>query len=569
MRHIRSLVSSKASILAPLGRDASVAAMLLREASISSITCSDLPEFHGSLGDDTCFAIVAEEALRSSDVSSLAAWLDAQPTWSDLPFIVLTHHGSAYHPDTRRIADLLGNVTLIERPFHPLTFISVAKTAYKGRQRQYEARSRIQELRESEERLEQRVAARSQELSEAHSAILAEMEHRQTAEQRLRQAQKMEMIGQLTGGVAHDFNNLLMAVISNLDLLRKRAFTDPTALRLIDGAVQGAQRGAALTQRLLAFARRQDLKIEPTDLKALADGMRELIERSVGSQVELVMQLRQDLPRVMIDANQVELAILNLAVNARDAMPNGGRLTIDVDDATADPPPGLEGGRYVRLLVSDTGIGMDSETLAKATEPFFYTKELGKGTGLGLSMVDGLARQLGGVLRLSSVVGRGTTAEFWLRATAMAVPETVVDAKLPPEPFVKKLTVLVVDDDPLVLMSTAMMVEDLGHEVVEVGSGREALEILQSGRKIDLVITDFSMPKMNGAELAKAVLEFDNRLPILLATGYAELPKGSDLTLVRISKPYEQKQLASAVAEALRFSSCSAQSTARYAKQNS
>jgi signal transduction histidine kinase len=519
--------------------------------------CPTLNELQASLSEDTCFAVIAEEALRSTDLRALSAWLDAQPTWSDLPFILLTHRseGSAFHPNTHRLSELLGNVTLIERPFHPLTFLSMARAAYKGRFRQYEARTLIEELRESEESLERRVAERTMELNEAHAAILAEMAQREQAEDKLRQSQKMEMIGQLTGGVAHDFNNLLMAVIGNLDLLRKRAPPDPTALRLIDGAMQGAQRGAALTQRLLAFARRQDLKIEPTDPAQLMQGMKNLIERSIGSQIELIMQIGPDLPPVMVDANQVELAALNLAVNARDAMPNGGQITIAIDHATSEETPGLPAGSFVRLAVIDTGTGMDSETLRKATEPFFSTKGLGKGTGLGLSMIHGLARQLGGALRLSSVVGHGTTAELWLPATTMPVAAHPTQGQVPAEAIAAKMTVLVVDDDVLISMSTALMVEDLGHDVVEVNSGSDALKILRSGRKIDLLITDFSMPKMNGAQLAKAAKEISPKLPVLLATGYAELPGGSDPGFPRIGKPFQQEQLAAAVADAIRASS--------------
>lgn len=552
MHHISSSSSCKALILAPLGRDAAVAARLLREAGVVSAICPSLHDLQACLGDDTCFAVIAEEALQSADLRALAAWLDAQPMWSDLPVIVLTHHsdGTSFHPDRQRLAELLGNVTLIERPFHPLTFLSLARTAYKGRLRQYEARARIEELRESEESLERRVAERTDELNRAHAAMLAEIAQREQAEEKLRQLQKMEMIGQLTGGVAHDFNNLLMAVIGNLELLRKRLPCDTTVQRLIDGAMQGARRGASLTQRLLAFARRQDLKIEPTDIALLLQGMKDLIERSLGSQIELIFRIEPDLQPVLVDANQVELAILNLAVNARDAMPNGGLLTIVVDRGSPDLPTGLAAGPFVRLAVVDTGTGMDAETLGKATEPFFSTKELGKGTGLGLSMIHGLARQLGGALRLSSELGRGTTAELWMPATSEPVAAPAPGVHQPGERPSSRLTVLVVDDDVLISMSTALMVEDLGHEVVEVNSGAQALEVLRSGRKIDLLITDFSMPKMNGALLAKAAKEIDPRLPVLLATGYAELPLGLDPGVPRIGKPYQQDQLAAAVAEA-------------------
>jgi signal transduction histidine kinase len=514
------------------------------------------------LGDGISFVIVAEEAMRTSDLRSVTAWVRAQPPWSDLPFIVLSlrHGGSASHEAAARLSELLGNVTLLERPFHPRTFVSVAATAMKGRQRQYEARASIAALRESEERLvrlnetlEQRVAERTAELERAHAAVVAEMNQREQAEEKLRQAQKMEMIGQLTGGVAHDFNNLLMAVVGNLALLRKHSIADAKAIRLIDGALQGAQRGASLTQRLLAFARRQDLKIEPVDTVQLVRGMSELMERSIGKEIELVLDLAAKLPPVLVDANQIELALLNLVINARDAMAEGGSLDVRVDERSGDTQSGLPHASYVRFVVEDSGCGMDATTLARATEPFFSTKELGKGTGLGLSMVHGLAVQLGGTLRLSSQVGVGTRAELWLPVTTQAVEHPLSESAIVDVDGVGRLTVLVVDDDALIAMSTVSMVEDLGHDVIEAHSASRALEILSNGSSIDLMITDFSMPKMNGAQLAKAARELRPDLPIVLATGYAELPSGFDEDLPKISKPYQQDQLAVAISSALRM----------------
>jgi len=542
-------------VLAPHGRDADVAGKLLQDAGIPSTVYPNVVAFQNTLDEGIYFAVVAEEAIRSADLRAISAWVGSQPAWSDLPFIILTRRsdGAQYHPDTARLTELLGNVTFLERPFHPLTFVSVARSAYKGRCRQYEARARIEELRESKQHLEERVTERTAELSRAHAAVLAEIAQREQAEEKLRQSQKMEMIGQLTGGVAHDFNNLLMAVIGNLDLLLKRIPSDLKSIRLVEGAMQGAQRGAALTQRLLAFARRQDLKLEPTDMLALLRGMHDLIERSIGREIELAMDLPEGLPSVLVDANQIELAILNLAVNARDAMPKGGHLTIAIGAADADEQSGLASGRYVRVSVIDTGIGMDEQTLAKATEPFFSTKEVGKGTGLGLSMIHGLARQLGGALRLSSKAGSGTKAELWLPATnrpAVDLRESKKERSA--ESNGSKITVLVVDDDALIAMSTTMMVEDLGHDVLEVNSGSQALDILRAGKHVDLLITDFSMPKMNGAQLAKAVKEIQPDLPILLATGYADLPAGTNPDLPRIGKPFQQGQLASAIAEILR-----------------
>ncbi len=382
------------------------------------------------------------------------------------------------------------------------------------------------------------------------AAFFREMTERRRAEEQLRQAQKMETIGQLTGGVAHDFNNLLAAIQGNLELLRKRLPDDPQIRRFIDGALQGAQRGASLTSRLLAFARRQDLKPEATDLSQLLDGMRGLMERSLGPLIAIDVAVEPDLPPARVDANQLELAILNLAVNARDAMPDGGRLEIDLRQLDgSDSGLGLTGG-YLRLAVRDTGVGMDEKTLKSAIEPFFSTKELGKGTGLGLSMVHGLAVQLGGALHLKSTVGEGTTAELWLPVAVLPVkevPPVLSEQTLAPPP---SSVILVVDDDALINMSTVDMVQDLGHTVLEAYSGKEALQILGSQR-VDALITDYAMPGMTGVELANRARELHPGLPILLATGYADLPSGTTTDLPRLAKPYQQTELATQISRLL------------------
>jgi len=531
-----------------------VAEQLLRAAGVDEIArCDDAVGFLAALGEDKSFAVATEESLGMADLRGIGDWVASQPSWSDLPFVILTRHGGGVerNPAAARLAEILGNVTLLERPFHPTTFVSVARTALKGRQRQYEARARLRELRALNETLEERVAERTKELSEAHQEVLAEIEQRERAEDQLRHAQKMEMIGQLTGGVAHDFNNLLMAVIGNLDLLRKQVADDSRAMRYIDSAMQGAQRGAALTQRLLAFARRQDLRVEPKNLIDLVRGMTGLLERSLGTKVELRLDLPTRLPSALVDANQIELALLNLAVNARDAMPEGGVLTVKLDlregNSSSDLPP----GRYVCLSVRDTGTGMDAETLRRAAEPFFSTKELGKGTGLGLSMIQGLAVQLKGALRMASEPGRGTVAELWLPVTSRAETPAEPEAAPAADDEARNLTILVVDDDFLISMSTVDMLEDLGHRVLEANSGERALEILDKDQ-VDLLITDYAMPKMTGAELASRARDLRPDLPILLATGYAELPQGSDLNLPRLAKPYQQRDLEAEIAKVLK-----------------
>jgi CheY-like chemotaxis protein len=341
-----------------------------------------------------------------------------------------------------------------------------------------------------------------------------------------------------------------MAVLANLELLRKHLPSDQRTARLFDSALQGVQRGTALTQRLLAFARQQDLQLEPRNLGDVIRGMSDLIERAVGAGIEVRMDLPPSVPAALIEANQIELALLNLVVNGRDAMPDGGMLTIAVDQVEGTVGD-LPRGSYVRLSVIDTGHGMSDETLRKAADPFFSTKELGKGTGLGLSMVHGLALQLGGLLRLTSQVGRGTRAELWLPTTT-AAPQKRAEIAAQNVEDVPTMTILVVDDDPLISMSTVDMLEDLGHRVLEANSGERALEILKDVQQVDLMITDYSMPKMNGMELATTAREMRPDLPILLATGYAELPASPAIDLPRIDKPYHQERLAAAIAMTVR-----------------
>jgi PAS domain S-box-containing protein len=371
------------------------------------------------------------------------------------------------------------------------------------------------------------------------------------AREALMMSQKMETIGQLTGGVAHDFNNLLAAVLGSLELLKKRLpSSDPKTQRLVDNAMQAALRGASLTQRMLAFARKQDLRPAVVDVRELVRGMTSLLKFEPGIRVETLFPI--DLPKVKVDANQLELAVLNLAVNARDAMPDGGLITIAAREEQDDG--GLPTSGYIALSVSDTGCGMDDETLKHAQEPFFTTKGVGKGTGLGLSMVHGLAEQSGGRLVLKSRPGEGTTADIWLPiAEETAVPEPPrVEAPAPLPLASRRLSVLVVDDDLLVLENTAAMLEDLGHTVVEARSGEEALALLRRTRTVDLVVTDYAMPGMTGLQLANAVASERPGTVILLSTGYAELPSDARSSLQRLSKPFDQAALAKAIEAVMR-----------------
>lgn len=369
------------------------------------------------------------------------------------------------------------------------------------------------------------------------------------------QSQKMEAIGQLTGGIAHDFNNLLMVILGSLELVGKRLPDDPKIESLIGNAKQAAERGTALTQRMLAFARRQDLEFSPVDVTGLVRDMMDLLQRSLGPSVSVETRFPLKIGVVLADPNQLEMALLNLAVNARDAMPDGGTITIGAreEKVMAGSSSGLQAGRYVCLSVTDTGEGMDKATLTRAMEPFFTTKGIGRGTGLGLSMVHGMMEQTNGRFVLKSEQGKGTVAELWIPiAKEMRAESQAASAAKGGDEVVRPLVVLAVDDDGLVLMNTAMMLEELGHKVFEATSGKQALDILRREEAVDLVITDHAMPQMTGVQLATAIKDERPGLPIILATGYAELPPGSEIGLPKLAKPFRQQELSQAVSAIMR-----------------
>ena len=537
--------SFTALILAPVGRDAAVAAGMLREAQIASLICPDIECLASELPNGVGFVLVTEEALLGRDLRRLRAWIDDQPEWSDLPFVLLTHKGGGLerNPEAGRLLDTLGNVTFLERPFHPTTLVSLARAALRARLRQYDAQARLEELQQSEDRLrtanetlEMRVAERSRE----HELALA----------KLHQAQKLETLGQLTGGVAHDFNNLLTPVIGNLDLLRRRLPASDPSQRLIDAGLQAASRAATLVQRLLAFARRQDLRVRSVDVGILLDGMTDLIRRSLDPAIQVEISHAPDLPPARVDPSQLELAVLNLAINGRDAMPRGGKLSIEADAPSVSAGGELHPGDYVRITVRDTGIGMDEQTLARAIEPFFSTKGLGKGTGLGLSMVHGLAAQLGGVLNLTSSPGEGTVAEIWLPVAAEAATVEDLEAGAP-DRAPRQATILLVDDEELVRMATAEMLSDLGYTVVEANSAAEALRLLRSRERPDLLITDYLMPGMNGAELIELAKPLAPAMKLMLITGYSNVAEGPAASVPRLAKPFRHADLARSVADLL------------------
>jgi signal transduction histidine kinase len=410
--------------------------------------------------------------------------------------------------------------------------------------------------------LEKRVQARTAEIAQANAELERRVEERtrerEAALAQVHEMQKMESLGQLTGGVAHDFNNLLMVILGNLELLRRRVPDEARLVRLIDGAMQGAERGATLTKRMLAFARRQELKPETLDVAKLFGSMEEMLRRSLGPSIDITTVFHDGLPAIRVDPNQLELALLNLALNARDAMPLGGRLAVIARRMSAQPgTPGLNPGDYVCVSVRDSGTGMDQLTVRRATEPFFTTKGAGKGTGLGLSMVDGLAAQSGGAMRILSRLGEGTTVELWLPVSERVADDVVQTAAILPDDG-SRWRVLFVDDDQLISMATVAMLEDLGHSVVEASSAQAALDILRERTDIDVVITDHAMPGMTGTELARQIRSTWPHLPVILATGYADLPNDEDLGWPRLSKPYQQNALAAAIARAFELAQPSA-----------
>jgi PAS domain S-box-containing protein len=390
------------------------------------------------------------------------------------------------------------------------------------------------------------------ERREAEEALRQSQRDLEQAREALFQSQKMEAIGQLTGGVAHDFNNLLMAVLGSLELVRKRLSYDPRVTPLLENAIHGAERGAALTQRMLAFARKQELSLEAVDLASLVRGMLGLLQRSVGPAHRIDLRVPPGLPLVTSDPNQLETALLNLVVNARDAMPEGGVITISARPRPVEQAgPTLEAGDYIGLVVSDAGEGMDAETLQRATEPFFTTKGVGKGTGLGLSMVHGLAAQSGGQLTVESRKGEGTAVELWLPVAAGANLAAGGEPRAGAVIDLQPLRILAVDDDSLVLMNTVALLEDLGHQVVCASSGEAAMVSLNDNPDLDLVITDQVMPKMTGLQLREAIRKVRPSLPVIIATGYAELPAGGRPDPLRLAKPFTQSELANAVIDAI------------------
>ena len=679
-------------VLAPSGRDAAVIGSLLSQAGIGTTPCENLDALVDRLqAAGAGAALIAQEALLH-DTAALRRWIAEQPPWSDFPFVLLTlrdHSGRAEPHQPTQLAAALGNVTVLERPLHPVSLVSAVAAALRARRRQLETAELLAErdrhaaaLRESEARFRAIVdgmpqpiwsadadgrpdffnarwqevtgitppvgqdqshpcepfawdrllhpddfdravqdwraavssgvpfrsefrlhtadgtwrwfsgralpvhddlsgeivrwfgsctdidnAVRAREaltrsteelerlVSERTASLQREMLEREKAETALAQAQKMEAVGQLTGGVAHDFNNLLTAVLGSLQMIGKRS-DDPQIRRFADNARRAAERGARLTQQLLAFSRRQRLAPEAVDLHRLVAEISDLLTRAVGTTVMLEIQLPGQLPPAFVDPTQMELVLLNLAINARDAMPDGGVLTIAGSELASAPlelAEDLAGGSYVVIAITDTGSGMTPEVQERAFEPFFTTKEQGKGTGLGLSQVYGFVRQSGGAVKLRSAPGEGTTVTLYLPRAEVAPVAVVADGSEAPAPATHA-SILVVDDDDDVRDLVVAMLEELGYRVTAAENGSVALELLSQNSPFDLLLADVAMPGLSGVDVVHAARDLGRAPRVLYATGYADLGayrpglEGEDM----IRKPYRMADLAARVDRALR-----------------
>jgi signal transduction histidine kinase len=549
-------LAERALILAPVGRDSQIALMILNEAGYSGLVTPSLDSLCTELEQGAGLVLVAAEALRGPELEALFLHLEQQPAWSDLPIVLLTHHGGQEQGPSSRLSDLLGNVTFLERPFHPATLVSMVSAALRGRRRQYEARDRLVDLSESERRLQSTLETLEQQVEER----TAQLRHNEEA---LRQSQKMEAVGQLTGGIAHDFNNMLTGIIGSLELLRRRLARGrlDDLDSLIDLGVTSANRAASLTHRLLAFSRRQSLDSKAVQMNTLVLSMGELLQRSLNESIQLDMRLNDKLWVAEADPNQLESALLNLVINARDAMPDGGKLVVETSNQVlkrefTEAYSNLEPGDYVMLSVTDNGSGMPQSVINRAFDPFFTTKPIGQGTGLGLSMIYGFSKQSRGHVSIHSEIDEGTTVKLYLprfRGEELSSPDLAIQQA--PNALDGE-TVLIVEDDPAVRVLVCAVLGELGYAFVEAWDADSAVPILNSTQRIDLLISDVGLPGMNGRQLAEVGRQYRPGLKVLFITGYAEhaAVRGGflDSGMQMITKPFTFDLLTAKVREMIK-----------------
>jgi signal transduction histidine kinase len=542
-------------VLAPIGRDAQAAAQHLAESRLESLVCHDIEDLLIKLSEGAATALVTEEAFLRGGTQGLERWVTTQPPWSDFPFIVLTSRSTsaAAQGYRMRLLESLGNVSLLERPLNAVTLMSAIRAAMRARRRQYEVQDHLLDRETFAAQLKDQVRERTKQLEQANEQLRQQIAERRQVEAALQQAQKMEVIGQMTGGVAHDFNNLLTAVLGNLELATRRG-KDDDIRRYLDGATQAAQRGAKITSQLLAFSRTQRLQTEPIDLNSIVAAMGDLLFRTIGATVRIETILERKLWQATADPSQIESVILNLAVNARDAMPDGGRLTItteNVPHGDRSKPADLPPGDYVSVSVEDTGTGMTEEVLRKAFEPFFTTKPVGSGTGLGLSQVYGTAKQTGGTVIIETEMGKGTAVKVYLpRTTAIIAVRSADESENVPLRR-HEATILVVDDDKDVRQLAVSCLETLGYQVVAADGGHAAVEMAAREVRIDLVLIDIAMPEITGVEAMKAILEKRPSVPFLYMTGYVGPTRLDPAEQHVLKKPFTIAELAAKVEELL------------------
>ncbi len=474
-------------------------------------------------------AILTEEALVGQKLDGLARWLIEQPPWSDLPIIVLAAQRGGSRPARAQqaLADL-GNIVIFERPINPETLQRGVGSALRARGRQYLAREHLEERRQFAATLEERIDERTADLARANLRLTKEIEEKERMQAVLVQSQKMEAVGQLTGGVAHDFNNLLTIIRSSVDFLRRDDIAVVRRLRYVDAISQTVDRAAKLTGQLLAFARRQALTPVEFDVTAQVESVAELVRPLVGARIEIEVHPPAEPCFAKADVSQFETALINLAVNGRDAMQGRGKLVFRIKPVTDVPSVrGHAGsmGDFVAISVSDSGCGIPADRLANIFEPFYTTKEVGKGTGLGLSQVFGFAKQSGGEIVVLSEEGRGAVFRLYLPRTAGRRGAVEPTAQQPlPASLRAGLRVLVVEDNDAVGQFAVEMLADLGHSPTRAANAEEAFACLGANASgFDAVFSDVMMPGMDGLAMAQILRERFQTLPILLASGYSHV----------------------------------------------